>query len=155
MRCFNFFSPQRNFSKESQLETEKVWWGEGVPQCVLNFLSLGTTLMGVKGPMRPHSRISMTALFLKRWQYRTRTTWFLGHRIQIVSSYQGKSVGICLVVNLFLKEMFVTFIRKLVWFGDSFCSPFLHILQGSETMPAHCYLDPSDIKWGLAAWGAA
>lgn len=152
MRCFNFFSPQRNFSKESQLETETVWWGEGVPQCV-NFLRLWTTLMGVKGPMRPYSKISMSALFLKRWQYRT--TWFLGHRIQIVISCQGKSVGICLVVNLFLKEMFVTFITKLVWFGDSFCSPFLHIPKGSETLPAHWYLDPSDIKWGLAAWEAA
>lgn len=59
---------------------------------------------------------------------------------------RSKSVDICLVINFFLKEMFVTFVRKLVWSGDSFCASFLYIPKGSETMPTHCYLDPSDIN---------
>lgn len=62
---------------------------------------------------------------------------------------EAKVQTFALLLTFFLKEMFVTFVRKLVWSGDSFCIPFLYIPKGSETMPTHCYLDPSDINGDL------
>lgn len=59
-RCFNFFSSQRNFSKESQTagDREGVMRREGM-LTVLTLLSLRAALMGARGPGRPHSRISV------------------------------------------------------------------------------------------------
>lgn len=53
-RCFNFFSPQRNFSKESQTAGDK----EGAMRrkgvlTVLTLLSLWAALMGARGQGNP------------------------------------------------------------------------------------------------------
>lgn len=78
-RCLNFFSPQRNFSKESQptgdrdregiMSRESASISLKLPESVESFDT------GVKGAVRSHSRICrITPLLLMRRQ--DRTTWF-------------------------------------------------------------------------------
>lgn len=131
MRCFNFFSPQRNFSKESQLETEKVWWGEGVPPCVLNFLSLWTTLMGVKGPW---GRTPELAWLLCFWRGgNTELHGFLGIVYKLSVHARAKVSAFALLLIFFWKKCLSLLLEN--WFDLGIAFAVLFCTYPKEVRP--------------------
>lgn len=86
------------------------------------FLSLWTTVMGAKGPMRLHSRISCSVS--EEVTDNTELLVSLGIIYKLSDRARSRSVGICLVINFFLKKHLSLLLENWFDLGIAFAGLF-------------------------------